>query len=75
MFPSPPSGDDNSANGGAARRGVVARFIIHCAAQRFPDKVNQDPEGALKLNVEATKNLATLAGVKISNILPIQRTS
>jgi len=36
-------------------------FIIHCAAQRFPDKVNQDPEGALKLNVEATKNLATLA--------------
>jgi len=35
--------------------------IIHCAAQRFPDKVEQDPAGTLKLNVEATKNLATLA--------------
>ena len=39
--------------------------IIHCAAQRFPDKVEQDPAGTLKLNVEATKNLATLAGLQI----------
>ena len=36
--------------------------IVHCAAQRFPDKVDKDPEGTLKLNVEATKNLASLAG-------------
>jgi len=35
--------------------------IIHCAAQRFPDKVDKDLEGTLKLNVEATKNLAVLA--------------
>jgi len=37
--------------------------IIHCAAQRFPDKVDKDLEGTLKLNVEATKNLAVLAGL------------
>ena len=29
---------------------------------RFPDKVDNDVEGTIKLNVEATKNLATLAG-------------
>ncbi len=36
--------------------------IVHCAAQRFPDKVDKDVEGTIKLNVEATKNLAVLAG-------------
>lgn len=35
--------------------------IVHCAAQRFPDKVDNDVEGTIKLNVEATKNLAILA--------------
>lgn len=36
--------------------------IVHCAAQRFPDKVDKDLEGTVRLNVEATKNLAHLAG-------------
>lgn len=35
--------------------------IVHCAAQRFPDKVGKDIEGTVKLNVEATKNLSILA--------------
>lgn len=33
---------------------------MHCAANRFPDKVDKDPEGTRKLNVEATRNLAKL---------------
>jgi dTDP-4-dehydrorhamnose reductase len=36
--------------------------IVHCAAQRFPDKVEKDLDGTIRLNVEATKNLAVLAG-------------
>ncbi|KAF5663896.1 dtdp-4-dehydrorhamnose reductase [Fusarium heterosporum] len=35
--------------------------IVHCAAQRFPDKVDKDPEGARALNVAASKTLAKLA--------------
>ncbi|KAF5710046.1 dTDP-4-dehydrorhamnose reductase [Fusarium mundagurra] len=35
--------------------------IVHCAAQRFPDKVDKDPEGARELNVAASKALAKLA--------------
>lgn len=31
------------------------------AAQRFPDKVDKDPEGAKALNVEASRSLARLA--------------
>ena len=45
---------------------VVREFkptaIVHCAAQRFPDRVEKDIDGTLKLNIEATKNLAILAG-------------
>lgn len=33
---------------------------MHCAANRFPDKVDKDPEDTRKLNVEATRNLAKL---------------
>jgi S-adenosylmethionine synthetase len=36
---------------------VKPDFIVHCAAQRFPDKMEKDPEAARKLNVEATKAL------------------
>lgn len=36
-------------------------MIIHTAAQRYPDKVDKDPEAAKKLNVEATRNLCTIA--------------
>merc|ERR1719309_53231 len=32
--------------------------VIHAAAQRFPDKVEADFEGTLKLNVESSRNLA-----------------
>ncbi|KAK3196107.1 hypothetical protein K4F52_000975 [Lecanicillium sp. MT-2017a] len=35
--------------------------IIHCAAQRFPDKVDKDPEAAKALNVQATSSLASAA--------------
>lgn len=34
--------------------------MVHCAANRFPDKVENDPEGTRKLNVEATRELARL---------------
>ena len=36
-------------------------FIIHSAAQRFPDKVSADPEGARRLNVDSTFHLADTA--------------
>nr|CAD7199505.1 unnamed protein product [Timema douglasi] len=36
-------------------------IIIHCAANRFPDKVDLDPNGATKINVDATKSLALIA--------------
>ncbi|EGX94934.1 NAD dependent epimerase/dehydratase family protein [Cordyceps militaris CM01] len=38
--------------------------IVHCAAERFPDKVEKDPEGARKLNVSATSSLAQAAAAK-----------
>ncbi|EWG43958.1 dTDP-4-dehydrorhamnose reductase [Fusarium verticillioides 7600] len=37
------------------------QVIVHCAAQRFPDKVDKDPESARELNVAASKALAKLA--------------
>jgi S-adenosylmethionine synthetase len=36
--------------------------IVHCAAQRFPDKVEKDKDGTIQLNINATKHLATTAG-------------
>ncbi|KKZ61222.1 dTDP-4-dehydrorhamnose reductase [[Emmonsia] crescens] len=32
--------------------------VVHCAANRFPDKCDQNPDAARKLNVAATKSLA-----------------
>ncbi|KAG6209686.1 hypothetical protein E4U47_003374 [Claviceps purpurea] len=32
--------------------------VVHAAAQRFPDKVDQDPEAARALNTEASQRLA-----------------
>ncbi|KAL4728576.1 hypothetical protein ACLX1H_005327 [Fusarium chlamydosporum] len=40
---------------------VTPPSISYCAAQRFPDKVDKDPEGARALNVAASKALAKLA--------------
>lgn len=37
-------------------------FIVHSAAQRFPDKVDSDPEAAYTLNVEATRYIVDAAG-------------
>ena len=34
-------------------------FLVHSAAQRFPDKIQKNPGEARKLNVEATKALAS----------------
>ncbi|XP_067012414.2 methionine adenosyltransferase 2 subunit beta [Anabrus simplex] len=42
-------------------------FVIHCAAQRFPDKVAADPDTATKLNVDVTKHLAEFA---VENSVP-----
>ena len=33
--------------------------LIHAAAQRFPDKMQQNPEASRKLNVDATNALAS----------------
>lgn len=38
-------------------------FIIHSAAQRFPEKVSADPEAARRINVDATFHLAETAGL------------
>ncbi|KAK5993442.1 Methionine adenosyltransferase 2 subunit beta [Cladobotryum mycophilum] len=43
---------------------IKPQVIVHCAAQRFPDKVDKDPEGARALNVVASKSLASLAAAR-----------
>jgi dTDP-4-dehydrorhamnose reductase len=40
-------------------------FLIHCAAQRFPEKVDLDPEGAVKINVDASRYLAQVVGMNM----------
>lgn len=45
-----------------AIREFQPNFIIHAAAQRFPDKVESDPQAAKILNVEATKYIVQAAG-------------
>jgi len=40
-------------------------FIIHSAAQRFPDKVNAEPVAARRLNVDSTFHLAETAGKSV----------
>lgn len=37
-------------------------IIIHCAAQRYPEKVEADMDAALALNVKVTENLSACAG-------------
>ncbi|KAI0472087.1 NAD(P)-binding protein [Xylariaceae sp. FL0804] len=43
---------------------VKPHVVIHCAANRFPDKVDNDPEGTRALNVAATKSLASLCAAR-----------
>ncbi|KAI1469694.1 NAD(P)-binding protein [Daldinia caldariorum] len=38
---------------------VKPQVVVHCAANRFPDKCDKDPEGTRALNVEATRRLAS----------------
>lgn len=40
------------------------RVVIHCAANRFPDKCDQDPEGTRALNVAASQSLAALCAAR-----------
>jgi dTDP-4-dehydrorhamnose reductase len=37
---------------------VQPRVIVHCAAERFPDRASQDPKRTLALNVDSTLHLA-----------------
>ncbi|KAH6640955.1 hypothetical protein F5144DRAFT_526991 [Chaetomium tenue] len=37
---------------------VKPQVVIHCAANRFPDKVDADPTGTRALNIEASRALA-----------------
>ncbi|KAK4142277.1 uncharacterized protein C8A04DRAFT_13325 [Dichotomopilus funicola] len=37
---------------------VSPQVVIHCAANRFPDKVDADPTGTRRLNIEASASLA-----------------
>ncbi|KAK4179831.1 hypothetical protein QBC36DRAFT_59001 [Triangularia setosa] len=39
---------------------VKPQAVVHCAANRFPDKVDKDPEGTRALNVETPRTLAQL---------------
>lgn len=40
------------------------QVVVHCAAQRFPDKVGKDPEGARALNIAASKLLASVTAAR-----------
>lgn len=50
---------------------TVTHPILFCtgAANRFPDKVDKDPEGTRKLNIDATRELASLCAER--NVLLI----
>ncbi|KAI0205128.1 hypothetical protein F4808DRAFT_410579 [Astrocystis sublimbata] len=43
---------------------VKPDVVVHCAANRFPDKCDKDPEGTRALNVTATETLASLCAAR-----------
>ncbi|KAI1305657.1 hypothetical protein F5Y03DRAFT_148537 [Xylaria venustula] len=43
---------------------VKPSVVVHCAANRFPDKCDSDPEGTRALNVTATESLASLCAAR-----------
>ncbi|KXH64310.1 RmlD substrate binding domain-containing protein [Colletotrichum nymphaeae SA-01] len=47
------------------------QLVVHCAAQRFPDKVDSDPDAARALNVEATRSLAKLCAARSTLLIYI----
>jgi len=40
------------------------QVVVHCAANRFPDKVDKDPEGTRLINIEASRSLASLCATR-----------
>ncbi|KAI0399309.1 NAD(P)-binding protein [Xylaria palmicola] len=48
----------------AALDQVKPNVVVHCAANRFPDKCDKDPEGTRALNVAATESLASLCAAR-----------
>ena len=55
----------------AALDAAAPDVVVHCAANRFPDKVDQDPEGTRRLNIEASKTLATLCAARGATLIYI----
>ncbi|EFW99565.1 NAD dependent epimerase dehydratase family protein [Grosmannia clavigera kw1407] len=51
---------ENSTEVKSALDEVKPDVVVHCAANRFPDKVENDPEGTRRLNIEASRKLAQL---------------
>ncbi|KAI1635296.1 hypothetical protein F4809DRAFT_460463 [Biscogniauxia mediterranea] len=43
---------------------VKPQVAVHCAANRFPDRCDKDPEGARALNIAATRSLAALCAAR-----------
>ncbi|KAK9426530.1 hypothetical protein SUNI508_00057 [Seiridium unicorne] len=43
---------------------VKPQAVVHCAANRFPDKCDKDPEGTRALNVAASRSLASLCAAR-----------
>ncbi|KAL7937076.1 hypothetical protein V8C35DRAFT_214868 [Trichoderma chlorosporum] len=43
---------------------IRPHVVVHCAAQRFPDKVDKDPEAARALNIAASKTLASATAAR-----------
>ncbi|KAH8888892.1 NAD(P)-binding protein [Thozetella sp. PMI_491] len=50
----------NAAEVEKALDDVQPQVVVHCAANRFPDKVEKDPEGTKAINVDASRSLAKL---------------
>ncbi|KAI1084166.1 NAD(P)-binding protein [Whalleya microplaca] len=54
----------NASEAEATLDKVRPRLVVHCAANRFPDKCDEDPEGTRALNVAATRTLASLCAAR-----------
>ncbi|KIH87942.1 hypothetical protein SPBR_05154 [Sporothrix brasiliensis 5110] len=48
----------------AVLESVAPSVVVHCAANRFPDKVDKDPQGTKRLNIDASKSLASLCAAR-----------
>lgn len=50
---------------------VCPDVIVHCAAERFPDRVERDPQAAYDLNVGVSAHLADIASKMFELIINI----